>query len=448
MARAARLELADLRAMEEQYRREEMHGPTEMIGGKQFYGAGATPSMGVSQFKGGRKSRKVVVMEPEEDEYEDDMEGEMKGGNALARALAMATARRVGSLARPATSIVARPAASLAARPATSTALLASRLSRPQLNYNVLRPTSTTTLAARPATSTALVNPAAMNPSMPYSYYQNLLRPATSAQRSASRTVSQTASQTATRETKEQILARLIKSGIPLATAAVMTASIMATGSQGGEEETGEYYDDIVDGSDPTQVPAPQIPPQGPAGPNYPEFQPEADDPSSSLIPSDLNPNELAWYLRSGNLPDRYGFRKPTPAQRGKGVCKVGGRTLPSMRMDRNSKPPKFRVGPQIPVQDPVVETEREAHMREFNERFREAQRKREEEGYKPYMPRVGPKPPPKSKGTKPYMPTVNLPESKPDGRQVRAEIVKKIMKERGVNLARASQIVKAEGLY
>lgn len=357
MARAARLELADLRAMEEQYRREEMHGPTEMIGGKQFYGAGATPSMGVSQFKGGRKSRKVVVMEPEDDEYEDDMEGEMKGGvSALAKALGMATARRVGSLARP--------VAAIADRPATSTALIASRLSRPQLNYNVLRPTTSTALAARPTTSTALVNPAAMNPSMPYSYYQNLLRPATSAQRVASRT----ASQTATRETREQILARLLKSGIPLATAAVMTASIMATGSQGGEEETGEYYDDVADGSDPTQVPAPQIPPEGPYGPNYPELQPEADDPSSS-IPSDLNPNELAWYLRSGNLPDRYSFRKPPSARRGKGVCKVGGKVKKAL--------------------------------------------------------------------------------SASDGRSRRAEIVKKIMKERGIkSLAEASKIVKAEGLY
>ena len=73
MARAARLELADLRAMEEQTRREEMRG------GKQFYGAGATPSMGVSQFKGGRKSRKVVEFEPEEDD-------EMRGGNYLVKA--------------------------------------------------------------------------------------------------------------------------------------------------------------------------------------------------------------------------------------------------------------------------------------------------------------------------------------------------------------------------
>ena len=37
---------------------------------------------------------------------------------------------------------------------------------------------------------------------------------------------------------------------------------------------------------------------------------------------------------------------------------------------------------------------------------------------------------------------------SKPDGRKARAEIVKKVMKERGVSLSDASKIVKAEGLY
>jgi hypothetical protein len=34
------------------------------------------------------------------------------------------------------------------------------------------------------------------------------------------------------------------------------------------------------------------------------------------------------------------------------------------------------------------------------------------------------------------------------DGRKARAEIVKKIMKERGVKMIEASKIVKAEGLY
>jgi hypothetical protein len=47
-ARQARGQLANLRAMAEQSEREEMHG------GGYFHGAGATPSMGLSQFRGGR----------------------------------------------------------------------------------------------------------------------------------------------------------------------------------------------------------------------------------------------------------------------------------------------------------------------------------------------------------------------------------------------------------
>jgi len=46
-ARQARGQLANLRAMAEQAEREEMHG------GGHFIGAGATPSMGLSQFRGG-----------------------------------------------------------------------------------------------------------------------------------------------------------------------------------------------------------------------------------------------------------------------------------------------------------------------------------------------------------------------------------------------------------
>jgi len=70
MARAARAEMADMRAMEEQSSREQMHGGA-------FYGAGATPSMGLSQFRGGASHkcpdcrRKKCVCE----ESSEDMEG-------------------------------------------------------------------------------------------------------------------------------------------------------------------------------------------------------------------------------------------------------------------------------------------------------------------------------------------------------------------------------------
>jgi hypothetical protein len=51
MARAARAQMADMRAMEEQNYREQMHGG--QFYGAGMVGAGATPSMGLSQFRGG-----------------------------------------------------------------------------------------------------------------------------------------------------------------------------------------------------------------------------------------------------------------------------------------------------------------------------------------------------------------------------------------------------------
>ena len=53
--RDQRRQLADMRAMEEEGQRVEMRG-----NGKHFYGAGATPSMGLSQFRGGAKPRRQM----------------------------------------------------------------------------------------------------------------------------------------------------------------------------------------------------------------------------------------------------------------------------------------------------------------------------------------------------------------------------------------------------
>lgn len=72
MARAARAEMADMRAMEEQTQRQQMHGGA-------FYGAGATPSMGLSQIRGGASHkcpecrRKRCICE--ESSSDEDMEG-------------------------------------------------------------------------------------------------------------------------------------------------------------------------------------------------------------------------------------------------------------------------------------------------------------------------------------------------------------------------------------
>ena len=92
MARAERAALANMRAMEEQNFREEAHSNASgggMYGGSRFIGAGATPSMGLSEFRGGRKGakcnqchRKKCVCE------ESSSDEEMEGGNMMSRVLA------------------------------------------------------------------------------------------------------------------------------------------------------------------------------------------------------------------------------------------------------------------------------------------------------------------------------------------------------------------------
>lgn len=85
MARAARAALADARAMEEQTLRQTMHGGA-------FYGAGmcgggATPSMGLSQFRGGAchqcgKARCYCDKDSDSDSDEDE-DQEMRGGSII-----------------------------------------------------------------------------------------------------------------------------------------------------------------------------------------------------------------------------------------------------------------------------------------------------------------------------------------------------------------------------
>lgn len=80
--RRAHLNMADHRAMEEQMERHNPVNPKQMLGNKREtalrnVGAGATPSMGLSQFRGGRKAQL----------HTEDMEGcETRGGMGAGRA--------------------------------------------------------------------------------------------------------------------------------------------------------------------------------------------------------------------------------------------------------------------------------------------------------------------------------------------------------------------------
>jgi hypothetical protein len=317
MARQQRKELADLRAMEEEHARMEMHGS-----GKHFVGAGATPSMGLSQFRGGAKKGKKAV------HYDEDMEG-----------------GRIGLLT----------------------------------GFTRARPTSTAIVPYRPP-SGALTQFGRTNlarPSLPPSYYQNLFRrPTTGAvARPSLGSRVQGALGAVGRNITASRIAQALSMGIPLA----MLGSYLAD-TAGADGDAG-YYDDYAgDDFGPSGGPSDGGPTDGgPYGPSQPYPEVPIDYPTdgpSGGVPSDLSPAELAWYLQSGNLPERYALRQKTSRRRGKGKLTI---THGEEEMEGSGR--------------------------------RQASKKH-------------------------------------DGRSARAEIVRRVMRERGVKLAEASRIVKAEGLY
>jgi hypothetical protein len=357
MARQQRKELADLRAMEEEDARMTMHGS-----GKHFVGAGATPSMGLSQFRGGAKKGKKVM-------YED--EDEMEGGRFL-----------------------------------------------PRITLPSFRPPSTAIVPVRPP-SGAMTQYGRTNiarPSMPPSFYQNLLRPAGTASRTIGQRISGVASSVGKNITASRI-AQALAMGIPLA----MLGSYLSD-TAGADGDAG-YYDDFA-GDDF----GPSGPPSG--GPSGGPMDGPMGGPTGT-VPSDLSPEELAWYLQSGNLPERYAIRQKFGKKSRKGKGKLT-----------------------------ITHGEEEHEGGMMNTTFGDAYGRRKEIADSPYgqskdlrdrlPPRRLPVQPPMSMRPAvergPRMPTVGPP--KRDGRSDRAEIVRRIMQERGVKLAEASSIVKREGLY
>jgi hypothetical protein len=264
MAREARKQLADLRAMEEEHERITMRGR-----GKTFHGAGATPSMGLSQFRGGAKYES-------ESEDEDDMEG----GN-----IANIIRGSIGSIGRTVGSVGSR----------------LGRLGRFGRS-NRVAPTSTDLVvlgnAGRPLAT----------PSMGRSFYQNLFTPSSTA-------LSTRLASTAGRSLNAQKIAQAIAMGIPLASIAAYLAS---QDKQSGQAEDGGYYDDYLG-----QEFAPQGPTYGPSdGPIDGGVPIDDMGVASGGIPSDMTGDELAWYLQTGNLPARYSVRA-SRSKRGKGKLTI-----------------------------------------------------------------------------------------------------------------------------
>ena len=79
MARAARAALADARALEEQNLRQQMHGGA-FYGAGMRVGGGATPSMGLSQFRGGKHCNMCGQSDCNCESSDEEMEG---GGMSL-----------------------------------------------------------------------------------------------------------------------------------------------------------------------------------------------------------------------------------------------------------------------------------------------------------------------------------------------------------------------------
>lgn len=367
MARLARKELADLRAMEEEHER-----MNNMRGGKRFVGAGmvgagATPSMGLSQFRGGaKKGRKSKKQKHEEMEME---------GGALFPNLS-GIIGRVGRFIRPRV-----PVRAPVVRP-TSTAIV------PYVPRPVLRPPSSTAIVPYrpPSSSTALLASRFSKPQQSEAFYNNLFRGATTPAMASSISSSTRAYATRIAAALGKRLrgitpARVLQAlslGIP---AAMLFSYFSDKGNDGGGDSG--YYDDFIAGDDGGDDGAGD----GGAGDGFDDGLGDGGMDDGSGVPPDLNPDELAFYLQSGNLPDRYSFRQ----------SRFGKGKLEMVHHEDSESDEEKHGGRSIRVPPP-----------------------RE--------PKRGP---PKS-----------------DGRKARAEIVRKIMQERGVKLGEASRIVKAEGLY
>ena len=398
MARTARKQLADMRAMEEEDMRMTMHGS-----GKHFYGAGATPSMGLSQFRGGGTkkgmTRKTARKAYEDEETEDSEMEDMEGG-------------QIGSLA-------ARLASRFIPR-ATSTAIV---------------PRLTARVSARP-TSTALI------PLGPLG--RPVARPALSARQYGRMFQQRPTSSIFARGPTAAISRAATRFGPTAARLGAYGATLGAVGSYLGDQfnETGDagYFDDYAGEEYGDEF----VPP------TTGDFAPEGTPliPAEGAIPEGLTPDELAWYLQSGNLPMRYAEAQSKRQRRGKGKLKIihegSGR-----------------------MEDMVEKVKKQVAAEDAKRRKEEAEKKMKGRKLPEYIERIlNPNPPKKyehlesrmyEEAKKRMAPAASkLREAvaekakKGAGKKVsaRAEIVRKVMRERGVSLPQASKIVKEEGLY
>lgn len=312
MARVSRRQLANSRALEEEGLRQEMRGSGHYIG------RGGVPSMGLSQFRGG----KCYMCDEDvcccsSDSEEEKPKRKKRGGLKYSTALV--------------------PATSSVSRFRFPTSIVPSRTGIPPSlgNLGTMRPGLLPLVPYRPSTSllrpggllpsggpsTAIIplgpsgRPIA-RPSLPASYYQNLLRP--SVRPSPSRpaigdipVAPPVRLPTGSRPSYGSLAARAALLGVPLA---VLIASLAA--DKGPDMPA--YADDVDDDGDGDgdRDGGDDV---GDDGDDVVVCNPGCDDPNcpgcgggggGGGLPPDVVDNltrdELAWYLRSGNLPDRF----------------------------------------------------------------------------------------------------------------------------------------------
>ena len=245
MARAARAQMADMRAIEEQMARQQMHGG-------QFYGAGATPSMGLSQFRGGASHkcpecrRKRCVCD--ESSSDEDMEGGRTFGSLI------------GAVGDAASAAVRRLRGVRGVRPApppTSTALVPYNMGQAAFTTNsAFRNYALNRIFNRPSTALAVRTPGTLKPYSP-------------AEAAARIRAAQAAG-----ETNQTVAARLSRMGVtPARVAAALALGIPAIALaiyfsevDGTDPDDPGYYDPGAGGPDGPDGPGGVVP-YGPGGP-------------------------------------------------------------------------------------------------------------------------------------------------------------------------------------
>ena len=268
MAREARLAMADMRALQKESKRQEMHGGA-FHGAGVCVGGGGVPSMGVSQFRGGARRRRK-----HHESSSENSEEEMHGGawySNLGRVFG-STAARVGA-----------QEASAAERASTALAL---RGTSSVVPYSAAA--ASESLAARLA---ALNTPASRALALRAPGTIKPYNPAEAAFRLGSTAPTQT------------MAARLAAMGITPARAAAALAAGVAIGSLAdyfaneAHAQSGDagYYE----------------PPPGPAGPG-PRRPGGPGGPGGPIIddgtpqPRPMTKSETSSYLKTGNIPRRF----------------------------------------------------------------------------------------------------------------------------------------------